>query len=181
MSFEEEGGGSDTGSDDAEFMEKVNVYLNSRNSMNSSSTALEGILRRNSTFNSKVVKFEMDEEELEDAKLDADRSRQELLAKIARLTDLLKDAENQITMERDKRKKKEKNLMKLAKELKKRNQQKENDMDRLEEVRTCGCFWRLKSTNITDIASMIVGGEEEIFGTSLGSSTKRIGSRKSLS
>jgi NADH dehydrogenase/NADH:ubiquinone oxidoreductase subunit G len=114
-------------SDDEEFMQKVNLYLSSRDSTNS-----EGIL--NASF-SKVVKFADDEEELEDAARDPDRTRQELLHKIARLTIMLKEAEELNMTEKDKRKKKEKNLMKLAKELKKRNAQKEYDNERMEEVR----------------------------------------------
>ena len=43
-------------------------------------------------------------------------------------------------------------------------------------------FGILKSTNITDMASMLIGGEEEIFGTSLGTCTrtKRIGPRENI-
>jgi NADH dehydrogenase/NADH:ubiquinone oxidoreductase subunit G len=119
----------DISSDDEEFMQKVDLYLNSRDS-----TTSVGILGGNASF-SKVVKFAVDEEELEDAAKDTDRTRQELLHKISRLTVLLKEAEEQNMIERDKRKKKEKNLMKLAKELKKRNAQKEYDMERMEEVR----------------------------------------------
>lgn len=130
MSFEDCDAGND--SDEEEFMEKVNVYLSERESEEEGT--LDGILRRNSSIN-KTVKFAMDEEELEDAELDAERSRQDLLTKIARLTDMLKEAEEQITTEKDKRKKKEKNLLKLAKELKKRNIQREADKDRMEEVR----------------------------------------------
>ena len=96
----------------------------------------------------KVVKFEADEEEKEDARRDGDRSRPELLAKIERLTRLLAVSHAQESEEKDKRKKKEKNLMKLAKELKKRNAQRDIDADRMEEVspsiadlawRSCEC------------------------------------------
>ena len=125
----------DDSDDDDDFMEQVNVYLNTRESLvDDSNTALESILRRTSSV--KTVKFAMDEAEIEDAKKDAARNRQELLARIARLTEMLKAAEDQISLERDKRKKKEKNLMKLAKELKKRNAEREREMERMEEV----CF-----------------------------------------
>ena len=82
----------------------------------------------------KVVKFAQDEAEKFDAQRDKERSRQELLSKIARLTATLTDAQKQIQTEKDKRKKKEKSLLKLAKELKKRNVVREKDEDRLEEV-----------------------------------------------
>ena len=82
----------------------------------------------------KVVKFAQDEAEKFDAQRDKERSRQELLSKIARLTDTLTDAQKQIQTEKDKRKKKEKSLLKLAKELKKRNIVREKEEDRLEEV-----------------------------------------------
>ena len=91
-----------------------------------------GILRKE-----KVVKFADDEAEKLDARRDKARNRQELLSKIARLTDQLKDTEKQLSVEKEKRKKKEKNLVKLAKELKKRNQKRENDLERIEEVRRC--------------------------------------------
>jgi hypothetical protein len=84
-----------------EFMEKVKVYLNT-----SSSSTLEGLVDR--TPNQKTVTFSVDEEEKKDADLDYDRSREELLSKIARLTDLLKESEQQIVEEKDKRKTKEK-------------------------------------------------------------------------
>ena len=118
--------------EDEEFLERLNVYLNSKEPVEGK--AAEGILRRNSSFNNKTVKFAMDEAELEDEQLDNTRSRQDLLDKISRLNQMLKDAEEQISVEREKRKKKEKNLIKLAKELKKRNAQKEVDMARMEEV-----------------------------------------------
>jgi len=82
----------------------------------------------------KVVKFADDEAEKHDAQRDQERSRQELLTKIARLTDILNDAQDQIQTERNKRKKKEKSLLKLAKELKKRNSVREQEADRLEEL-----------------------------------------------
>ena len=84
---------------------------------------------------SKMVKFAEDEAEKQDAQLDQERSRQELLSKIARLTDILNEAQQQVQAEKDKRKKKEKSLLKLAKELKKRNLVREKEEDRLEEVR----------------------------------------------
>ena len=85
----------------------------------------------------KVVKFADDEAEKNDARRDKERSRQELLSKIARLTETLNDTQKQIQTEKDKRKKKEKSLLKLAKELKKRNLQKEKDEDRMGKVRIC--------------------------------------------
>jgi hypothetical protein len=84
-----------------EFMEKVKVYLNT-----SSSSALQGLVNR--TPSQKTVTFFGDEDEKKDAELDYDRSREELLSKIARLTDLLKESEQQMAEEKDKRKKKEK-------------------------------------------------------------------------
>ncbi len=96
----------------------------------------------------KVVKFVDDEEKKMDDQRDKDRSRLELLSKIARLTDLLAVAEKQLSMEKEKRKKKEKTLMKLAKELKRRMSQKDKDTDRLEEVRTYSVF-RLFSGRLT--------------------------------
>lgn len=83
---------------------------------------------------SRVVKFADDEADKFDAQLDKDRSREELLSKITRLTTHLNDLQKQVQFERDKRKKKEKSLLKLAKELKKRNLIKERDEDRFEEL-----------------------------------------------
>jgi hypothetical protein len=83
----------------------------------------------------KTVKFADEIMEESDAARDKDRNRKELLAKIARLTDMLKDAEKAVEVEKEKRKKKEKNLFKLAKELKKRNLKRESDLERIEEVR----------------------------------------------
>ncbi len=88
----------------------------------------------NDEVKNKMVKFAEDEAEKEDAQLDQERSRQELLSKIARLTDILNEAQQQVQAEKDKRKKKEKSLLKLAKELKKRNLVREKEEDRLEEV-----------------------------------------------
>ncbi|KAG7355067.1 hypothetical protein IV203_004423 [Nitzschia inconspicua] len=82
----------------------------------------------------KVVKFADDVAEEQDAKRDKERSRKELLARIARLTDMLKNAEKAAELEKEKRKKKEKNLLKLAKEMKKRNQKREGDLERMEEL-----------------------------------------------
>lgn len=82
----------------------------------------------------KVVKFAEDEAQKHDAERDQERSRQELLSKIARLTESFSEAQQQIKDEKDKRKKKEKSLLKLAKELKKRNLAREKDEDRLEEL-----------------------------------------------
>jgi len=129
---------TDPDSDEDDFMEKVNVYLNTRDSsMGESSNELEGILRRTSSV--KSVKFAMDQAEIEDAKKDGQRSRHELLNKISRLTDMLKESEDHIAAERDKRKKKEKNLMKLAKELKKRNAERERELEKMEEVSLKAC------------------------------------------
>ena len=96
------------------------------------------IIEEEDNDKNKVVKFADVEAEKYDARRDKERSRQELLSKIARLTDTLNDNQNQIRTEREKRKKKEKSLLKLAKELKKRNLQKEKDEDRMEEVRMPG-------------------------------------------
>jgi len=88
----------------------------------------------NDEVKNKIVKFAEVEAEKEDAQLDQERSRQELLSKIARLTDILNEAQHQVQAEKDKRKKKEKSLLKLAKELKKRNLVREKEEDRLEEL-----------------------------------------------
>ena len=122
---EEKGTASD--SDGSEFVDEVNVYLKT--------TTSDGPLPDVSPENSsKAVKFAIDEAEREDSRRDRSRSPQELLAKIARLTDLLRVAEEQISTEKDKRRKKEKSLLKLAKELKKRNQIRDKEMERMEEV-----------------------------------------------
>lgn len=118
--------------DDEEFMAKVNVYLNAREESPSDHRALEGILRRSSSIRPKTVKFD---DELNDPKSDTSKSKQELLEKVSKLSDMLRDMEAQVSLERDKRRKKEKYLFKLAKELKKRNAQQEVDKERLEEVR----------------------------------------------
>lgn len=116
-----------TASDSEEFVDEVNVYLKT--------TTSDGPLPDVSPENSsKAVKFAIDEAEREDSRRDHSRSPQELLAKIARLTDLLRVAEEQISTEKDKRRKKEKSLLKLAKELKKRNQIRDKEMERMEEV-----------------------------------------------
>jgi len=120
--------------DDDDFMETVNVYLNAREDASVEGKALEGILRRNSSVVSKTVKF-ADEEDVIGTPVDKSKSKQELLAKISRLTELLREAEELASIERDKRKKNEKNLLKLAKEMKKRNAQQEADKHRIEEVR----------------------------------------------
>lgn len=86
------------------------------------------------TGREKAVKFAEDIAEQREAHLDKERSRKELLTKINRLTDTLKDAEKALEVEREKRKKKERNLLKLAKELKKRNQKRDSDLERMEEV-----------------------------------------------
>ena len=118
--------------EDDEFMDQVNVYLKSSSGTRESRAELEGLLARSPSIN-KVVKFAIDEDEKEDANVE--RSRQDLQDKINKLTEMLREAEQQISEEKDKRKKKEKNLMKLAKELKKRNTQREKDLEKMEEVR----------------------------------------------
>jgi hypothetical protein len=100
----------------------------------------------------KIVKFVDDEEKKMDAERDKERSRQELLSKIVRLTDLLMVAEKQLLTEKEKRKKKEKTLMKLAKELKRRMSQKDKDSDRIEEVRTDSAVLRVLSLEIASRA-----------------------------
>ncbi len=117
--------------DDDEFMANVNVYLNTREESPSNNKVLEGILRRSSSVRTKTVKFE---DEFNDLQSDTSRSRQELLDQISRMTDMLRDAEAQVSLEREKRRKKDKYLLKLAKELKKRNAQQEVDKVRMEEV-----------------------------------------------
>lgn len=127
----------DDDSDDEDFMQRVNVYLNTGDNA-SSERALQGILRNGaSPYFSKSVKFAMDEV-MYDASSDDTKSRQELLSKVSKLTQLLKKAEQQSVLERNKRKKKEKTLLKLAKELKKRNSQQLTDQERIEEV---GGWW----------------------------------------
>ena len=125
--------------DDAEFMAKVNVYLGNSQEDESifpslPSRALEGILRKSSS--TKMVQFAVDDDfGLSNPEVDASKSKQELLSKIARLTEVLREAENQVSVEQSKRKKKESNLLKLAKELKKRIAQQEMDKEKIEEVR----------------------------------------------
>lgn len=118
--------------DDDEFMEQVNVYLNAREGPSSEDQALESILKKSPSV--KTVKFAMDDA-IFDPQLDKSKSTQELLSKVSRLTEMVQEAEEIATLERDKRKKKEKSLLKLAKELKKRNTQKEMDNEKMEEVR----------------------------------------------
>jgi hypothetical protein len=104
----------------------------------------------------KVVKFADDVAEQRDARRDKERSRGELLAKIARLTDMLKDAEKAVDVEKEKRKKKEKNLLKLAKELKKRNQKRESDLERMEEVRPMSSYLRYPDINFMIMCSHVI-------------------------
>ena len=112
--------------------EQVNVYWNPRQRASSSDKNLESILKRSSSI--KTVTFAMDDTIL-DPQGDEAKSKQELLSKISTLTDMLRDAEAQFILEREKRKKKEKNLLKLAKELKKRNLQQEIEKEMIEAVR----------------------------------------------
>jgi hypothetical protein len=67
-------------------------------------------------------------------KSDTEKNHEELILKVAKVMDKLKQAEMDLSAEKAIRKKKEKNLMKLAKELKKRNLQKEGDAERLQKV-----------------------------------------------
>jgi hypothetical protein len=125
----------DDDDDDDNFMEQVNVYLNAREgSPSSEDQTLEGILKKNSFR--KTVKFAMDDDIFDPGSSDEAKSQQELLSKISKLTGMLREAEEQSALERDRRKKKEKSLLKLAKELKKRNAQQETDEEKMEEVRT---------------------------------------------
>lgn len=70
---------------------------------------------------------------LDDAQ-DSGKTHAELLKKTQRLVEALKQAEIDVSGEKAIRKKKEKSLMKLAKELKKRNEQRVQDVVRLGEV-----------------------------------------------
>eukprot|EP00529_Nitzschia_sp_RCC80_P022324 CAMPEP_0113465236 /NCGR_PEP_ID=MMETSP0014_2-20120614/13632_1 /TAXON_ID=2857 /ORGANISM="Nitzschia sp." /LENGTH=486 /DNA_ID=CAMNT_0000357381 /DNA_START=117 /DNA_END=1577 /DNA_ORIENTATION=- /assembly_acc=CAM_ASM_000159 len=90
---------------------------------------------------SSVVKFAMDvhhdgEEQHEwiSDQQQQHQSKVELLEKISRLQRQLQTAEQKYETERQRSKKKSKNLVKLAKELKKRSVQKQRDADRLEEL-----------------------------------------------
>jgi hypothetical protein len=76
----------------------------------------------------------MGKSDLLDDKQDISKTHAELLNKIQRLLESLKKAEIDISGEKAIRKKKEKSLMKLAKELKKRNQQRDQDVERVGEV-----------------------------------------------
>lgn len=122
--------------DEDDFLTKVNVYLNSRHEDEStavtSNGGLEGILRKSSS--TKRVQFEVDDDSLRSSEVDASKTKQELLSKITRLTEVLRETENLVSIEQSKRKKKEKNLVKLAKELKKRIAQHDVDKAKIEEV-----------------------------------------------
>ena len=136
----------------------------------------------------KIVKFAEVEAEKADAQLDQERSRQQLLSKIARLTETLSDAQQQVQEEKDKRKKKEKSLLKLAKELKKRNLVREKEEDRLEEVRyhwnNClGKFWgNLSIVCVLNDSNCVFQSsarrEKEVLGAPLGPGPERTRSRK---
>jgi hypothetical protein len=102
MSFYE-----DDESSGEEFMDKINVYLN-KSTQNRDPSSLQGILRPQASSNTKQVTFSVDEMEAEDTRRDTSRSKEELLSKVARLTDILKESEKQVADEKDKRKKKEK-------------------------------------------------------------------------
>lgn len=114
----------------------------------------------------RVVKFADVEAEKHDAQRDQERSRQELLSKIARLTDTLKEAQEQIQFERDKRKKKEKSLLKLAKELKKRNLVKDQEEDRCAELEVKRKYlehhWRLAKKELDQEKALHTKLHEEI-------------------
>ena len=89
-------------------MQKVNILVNTSTA---SSIASKGLLSQATAETptlEKKVSFSMDEEEKKEAERDYDRSREELLSKISRLNDLLKEREHQLADEKDKRKKKEK-------------------------------------------------------------------------
>ena len=127
----------DSDDDEADFMAKVNVYLSGSQEDETilpslPSQSLEGILRKSSS--TKTVQFAVDDFGLSNPEIDASKSKQELLSEIARLTEVLREAENQVSLEQSKRKKKESNLMKLAKELKKRIAQQAMDKEKIEEV-----------------------------------------------
>ena len=66
---------------------------------------------------------------------DADKTHAELLTKIQTLMERLQQAEVDYSAQKSLRKQKEKSLMKLAKELKKRNEQRDEILERLDEVR----------------------------------------------
>ena len=70
----------------------------------------------------KIVKFAEVEAEKKDAQLDQERSRQQLLSKIARLTEVLNEAQQQVQEEKDKRKK-----SKANNEKKRRGQEKKTE------------------------------------------------------
>lgn len=124
--------------DDDDFMAKVNVYLTDRQDddsmVASPGKALGGVLRKSSSSNTKSVKFAIEGDELRQPEVDESKTKQELLSKISRLTELLQEAESVVSLEQSKRKKKERNLVRLAKELKKRNVQQELEKERIEEV-----------------------------------------------
>lgn len=137
-------GDDDESLEEVEFMAQVNKYLDTRQSSSNAlemEAALEGILRRNSTkslndSSNKAVSFATDQTAAHDAWKDAnERSKSELLGKIQNLQEQLLEAQSLAALEKEKRKKKEKTLIKLAKELKKRNVQREQGLERMEEVR----------------------------------------------
>jgi hypothetical protein len=74
-----------------------------------------------------------------DDKPDSDKTHEELLNKNQRLLERLEKAEIDVSGEKVIRKKKEKSLMKLARELKNRNQQKDEAVERVGEVSVI--FW----------------------------------------
>jgi hypothetical protein len=75
-----------------------------------------------------------EESDLLDDRQDSAKTHAELLSKTQRLMEAVKKAEVDVSGEKAIRKKKEKSLMKLARELKKRNEQRAQDVERLGEV-----------------------------------------------
>ena len=103
MSFQEDE------SSEEDLMQRVNLFLNTSTVSSTPSQGLSSQASSTQTsLKKKGVSFSMDEEEKREAELDFDRSREELLSKIARLNGLLKEKEQQLVDEKDKRKKKEK-------------------------------------------------------------------------
>lgn len=100
MSFYEEE------SSEEDLMQKVEVLLMNTSTASSASGLLSP--QQSTKLSLKSVSFSMDEEEKKEAELDYDRSREELLSKVAHLNRILNEREQQLFDEKDKRKKKEK-------------------------------------------------------------------------
>jgi hypothetical protein len=92
--------------------------------------------RAKSPENGRSVQFQdvMETSDLFDDTQDSGKTHAELLDKTRRLLDALKKAEIDVSGEKVVRKKKEKSLMKIAREMKKRNEQRALDLERLGEV-----------------------------------------------